>query len=262
MDYLIIAIITLLVAAFTFLSGFGLGTLVLPVFIFFFPVDMAIASTAVVHLCDNIFKSFLIGRKANFGVMLQFAIPAAAMAVVGALLLNRLNHLPVLWSYRLMQHTFAVTPVKVVIAALMGLFAFLELNPRFRALRLPEKYVPLGGMLSGFFGGLSGHQGALRSAFLIRLGLEKEVYIATTVLASLFVDIPRLTVYGLTFYGHDLASLFQQHQVGLIITAILSAMCGSILGARLIQKVTLDLVKTLVGVLLIIYAIALGAGFI
>lgn len=262
MDYFVIVVFTLLVAAFTFLSGFGLGTLLLPVFIWFFPVDIAIASTAVVHLCDNIFKSFLIGGKADFSVLFRFALPASVTAIIGALLLNQLNDLPVLWSYNLMQHTFSVTPVKLVIAALMGLFAFLELYPRFRDVQLPIQYVPIGGLLSGFFGGLSGHQGALRSAFLIRLGLVKESYIATTVLASLFVDIPRLTVYGFTFYGKDLASLFQYHQATLIITAIVSALAGSIVGAHLIKKATLKLVKVLVGFLLIIYAIALGSGLI
>jgi hypothetical protein len=262
MEYAVIALVTFLISVFTFISGFGLGTLVLPVFIFFFPVDMAVASTAVVHLCDNIFKSILIGRNANWGILLRFAIPAAVMSVVGALLLARLKHMPVVWSYTWMQHVFSVTPIKLVIAALMGIFAFLELYPRFKDLQVSSRYVPFGGMLSGFFGGLSGHQGALRSAFLIRVGLDKDAYIATTVLASLFVDIPRLTVYGFTFYGKDLVGLFQQHQAGLLVTAILSALVGSVVGSRLIKKVTLGLVRTMVGILLIVYAFALGSGFI
>jgi len=53
----------------------------------------------------------------------------------------------------------------------------LEMSPRFQQWSLDKKYLPLGGLLSGFFGGLSGHQGALRSAFLIKSGLSKESFI-------------------------------------------------------------------------------------
>ena len=34
----------------TFFSGFGLGTMLLPVFLLFFPVDLAIAMTAAAQL--------------------------------------------------------------------------------------------------------------------------------------------------------------------------------------------------------------------
>ena len=56
--------------------------------------------------------------------------------------------------------------------------------------------LPLGGILSGFFGGLSGHQGALRSAFLIKAGLSKESFIVTGIVVSMFIDFTRLSVYA------------------------------------------------------------------
>jgi hypothetical protein len=49
---------------------------------------VAIAATAVIHLVNNIFKLALLGRKANFSVVVKFALPAALMAFTGALLLN------------------------------------------------------------------------------------------------------------------------------------------------------------------------------
>lgn len=61
------------------------------------------------------------------------------------------------------------------------------------------QFIPLGGMASGFFGGLSGHQGALRTAFLLRVKLPKEVFIGTMVVSAVIVDILRLAVYGATF---------------------------------------------------------------
>ena len=56
MDYVIISIVALLVSGLTFFSGFGLGTLLMPAFALFFPIEVAVAATAIVHLANNIFK--------------------------------------------------------------------------------------------------------------------------------------------------------------------------------------------------------------
>ena len=92
MDYLIVCTVALLVAALTLFSGFGLGTLLMPAFALFFPVEMAIAATAVVHLANNVFKVILVGKGARLNIVLLFAIPAAACAVLGAWLLGAIAH--------------------------------------------------------------------------------------------------------------------------------------------------------------------------
>ncbi len=86
-------------------------------------------------------------------------------------------------------------------------------------------------MLSGFFGGLSGHQGALRSAFLLKAGLTKESFIATGVVISLMVDIPRIVMYGLTLPGLHLGG-----NRGLLAAAVLAAFAGAWLGNRLMRE--------------------------
>ena len=75
--------------------------------------------------------------------------------------------------------------------------------PCFEKLSFDPKYIPIGGGLSGFFGGLSGHQGALRIAFLIRAGLQKEIFIRSMVVSAVMVDISRLLVYGSIFFARD-----------------------------------------------------------
>ncbi|MGM0426125.1 MAG: hypothetical protein ACQEQ7_02685 [Thermodesulfobacteriota bacterium] len=82
MSYIIICTVALLVSGLTLFSGFGLGTLLMPAFALFFPVEVAIAATAIVHLANNLFKIGLVGRKANPMVVLKFALPAAITAVV------------------------------------------------------------------------------------------------------------------------------------------------------------------------------------
>lgn len=87
MSYLIICTVALLVSGLTLFSGFGLGTLLMPAFALFFPVEVAVAATAIVHLANKIFKVGLVGRNADFGVVWRFALPAAVAAMLGALLL-------------------------------------------------------------------------------------------------------------------------------------------------------------------------------
>ena len=60
----------------------------MPAFALFFPVPIAIAATALIHLANNLFKVYLVGRYADWGVVIRFAIPGAVAALVGAALLN------------------------------------------------------------------------------------------------------------------------------------------------------------------------------
>ncbi len=56
MEFVVIPVVALLASLLTFFSGFGLGTILLPVFALFFPVDIAVALTAIVHLLNNLFE--------------------------------------------------------------------------------------------------------------------------------------------------------------------------------------------------------------
>jgi len=93
MDIVIISVVAFLVAILTFFSGFGLGTILTPVFMIFFPVDVAIALTGVVHFFNNIFKLILVGKKADKQVVLRFGIPAVIAAFIGAWLLLQIADL-------------------------------------------------------------------------------------------------------------------------------------------------------------------------
>ena len=262
MIYAVICIVALVVSALTLFSGFGLGTLLMPAFAIFFPVEIAVGATAIVHLANNIFKLVLVGRKADIKIVLRFAIPASIMAVIGALLLNYFANVQPVTEYTLAGRLFTITAVKLVIAVLIAAFAILELSPRLEKLSFDVKYIPLGGALSGFFGGLSGQQGALRSAFLIRAGLNKEVFIGTSVVSAVIVDVCRLTVYGITFFSKNFAVLKNQVGVGLIVAAILVAFLGSFIGSRLVKKITMRTIQRIVGVLLLLLSIALGIGVV
>lgn len=257
MEIIIISLAAFLIAILTFFSGFGLGTILTPVFMIFFPVDLAIALTGIVHFFNNVFKLFLVGKKADKQVLLRFGIPAVIAAIAGAWLLLNITDLDPLFSYRVNGKRIEVYPVKFIISVLLIFFAILDLIPFLNKLKFGKKHMPIGGALSGFFGGLSGNQGALRSAFLIKVGLTKEAFIATTVVISCFVDFTRLAVYATRFTKAGL-----EENLTLVLSATLSGIAGAYLGNKLLKKVTLKFIQTLVAVMLILVSIGLGAGLI
>jgi uncharacterized protein len=262
MEYIIIALVASGAAMLTFFSGFGLGTILLPAFTLFFPVEIAIAMTAVVHLFNNIFKMSLIWQAINLKVAAQFAIPAALFAIGGALLLNHLSSDDALFTYHLGNKEFEVTLIKLIIGLLLIIFAFIEIDKRFDKLALPRKYLPLGGALSGFFGGLSGHQGALRSLFLLRAGLGKEGFIATGIAAAIVIDISRLTVYGSSFFATHFKVVGDNNSLWMLIIACLSAFAGSVIGRQVLKKITMRKVQLTVGLLILAMGLLLGMGIV
>lgn len=62
----------------TLFSGFGLGTLLTPVVAIFFPVAVAVALTAFVHLLNSLFKLTVLWRKVDWPVTLRFGVPVAS----------------------------------------------------------------------------------------------------------------------------------------------------------------------------------------
>jgi uncharacterized membrane protein YfcA len=255
MEYWLVCSVALAASCLTFFSGFGLGTLLLPAFAVFFPVPVAIAMTALVHLANNLFKLGLMGRYANGKTLLRFGITAVPAAFLGAWWLNHLEALPPLLRYTLAGSTHDVTPVNLCIALLLAVFAVLEILPAFSNLALPPKFLPLGGALSGFFGGLSGQQGALRSAFLLRAGLSKQAFIGTGVALACLVDLTRIPLYARHFSAMG-------SNAGLLTAAVLSAWIGAFLGARLFPKATYRSLQILVAVLLLFLAVLIGSGIL
>ena len=257
MEYILIPIVALLASALTFFSGFGLGTLLLPAFALFFPVDVAIALTAIVHFLNNTFKLVLVKKHINWKIALQFGLPALLFSIIGAFLLDKITNANILIEYTLNNTFFKITLMKIIVAILLIFFALFELLPKLKNIQFPEKYLPIGGILSGFFGGLSGHQGALRSAFLTKVGLSKEAFIATGVIIACMIDVSRMSVYFT-----NISKVKDSLNLNLICIATLAAFIGVYFGNKLVKKITIDTIQKIVAFMIILFAMALGLGIV
>ena len=248
--YLVVALTAFIAAGLTLYSGFGLGTMLLPVFALFFPVEMAVVATALVHGANNVFKVSLLGRFADKEVVLKFGLPAVAAAILGALTLGWFAQSDSALTVEVNEAVFSkITPVKLIVGLLMIGFALFELLPRFRSLKFERRYLSLGGLLSGFFGGLSGHQGALRSAFLAKTGLTTEGFVGSNAVIGFLVDLTRIAVYVALFTAAG-GQVSEFTGWSLVMTGAVSAFCGVLLGKRFLHKVTMTSIQTLVGLLL------------
>ena len=255
MEFILIGIIAFLASILSFFSGFGLGSMLLPVFALFFPLEVAIGATAIVHFSNNLAKIGLIGKKANWPVLKSFGMMAFLFSFLGSFCLFWISDFGSVFSYNAFGREFLVFPHKLIIGFLMFSFVLFEL----KEFTIDSKILSnlyLGGAMSGFFGGLSGHQGALRSLFLIRLGLNKEQFIATGIWIAILVDIARLSIYGGKGSGLD----FQNDLVTALVVGISFAVAGAFVGRKLLKKITLGFVNKIValGILIISMLLVLG----
>jgi hypothetical protein len=260
MDMFVIALVAALASALTLYSGFGLGTILLPVFALFFPVPVAVAATGVVHLANNIFKAGLLWRQADWFVVARFAITAVPAAIFGAWLLALLGDTPRLFTWRAGGQIFGPTGAGLAVGLLLLLFAGLELQRWFQQLSAPLRLMPLGGLITGFFGGLTGQQGALRSMFLLRAGLPGDRFIATGVMIAILVDLSRLTTYAAAFSAAPLQ--LAGREGALVATAMLASFAGAWFATRHLDKVTISALRYGVAGLMALIGIALCLGVV
>ena len=256
MEYIVICLASLAVSGLTLFSGFGLGTVLTPVMAIFFPIETAVAVTAVVHFANNLFKLALFGRQADWNVSLRFGLPALGASFAGAWVLVKVAALEPLFSYSVIGAELLVTPVKLLVGLLIVFFAVQELRGG-KKQAIPAAWLPLGGVVSGFFGGLSGNQGAFRSAFLLGAGLGKDAFIATGVVLACIVDITRLGVYA----GMAGSQMIIDN-TGLVVAASLSAFLGVHFSRKVLKKMTIQTVRVLVGVMLLLLGGGLAIGLI
>lgn len=237
---------TLLASLFTFFSGFGLGTLMLPFLALFFSVEIAIIYTAVIHLLNNLFKVFLFRHSVSVKRALLFGLPAIAGSACGAFLLSKIAHWDIAFTGQVMGVDFLMNPIKIVIGTLLMFIGLNELFPVVHVNVTSRGAFTVGGFISGFFGGLAGLQGAFRSYFLVKSTGDKDAFLGTSAAVALMVDITRVVLYYKLIFG-----LEEQPVYGTVV--VLAALSGVLIGKKLLPKVEMAAIHQFVAILLIIF---------
>jgi len=200
----------LLAAALTVPAGFGLATMTTPLFLIWFEPHQAIAGVAIVHGAHNAMKSRMLSAHIERDALRRFGWALLVGALIGATL----------------QSVIPPDPLLLLVGLALVILPILKISESWTSIRLPEAEDRLGGFGSGFLGGLTGHQGALRAMFLKQRLPDKSEYAATAAVLALVVDITRIPIY----LWHDMSVLTSQTWLlcGFIVSALIGAQIGRI----------------------------------
>lgn len=173
--------VSLAAGAIATVSGFGIGSLLTPLLALRADPKLAVAAVAIPHFAATFLRFWLLRRHLDLALLRTFGAASAVGGLLGALLHSRL-------ASRGVTLAFGALLVATGLGQLSGLSA---------RLRFGQRGGFLAGALSGFFGGLAGNQGGIRSAALLSLErpLSKEAFVAVATAAGVIVDLARLPVY-------------------------------------------------------------------
>jgi uncharacterized protein len=257
MDFFLIAIVSGAASLLTFFSGFGLGTVLTPFYGIFFPLHLAVMMTALVHLANSLSKSMLLNEFILWDFVRTFGLYSIVAAGVGAWALSQTVKMVPLFEYEMGGHIHTVTVTKILISALLLFFVIWERHPKLKQLSFPKNWMWLGGVISGFLGGFSGHQGALRTAVMRSAGITKEWMVATGAAISVGNDFLRFLIYVFLFQGD-----YRTEQPHWVLGGIVGATAGSFLGKKWLKSISDAHFEIWISGALIIFAVALGSGLI
>jgi uncharacterized membrane protein YfcA len=221
---------TFFAAALTVPAGFGLATMITPIVFLWLEPHEAVAVVGIVHGSHNAWKLKVLRSSVDYSAVRRYGW---AM-VVGALLGAALNT------------AVEADPLLLIVGVALVVLPLLSMSERWTNVRLPDAEDRIGGFGSGFFGGLTGHQGALRAMFLQKRLPNKTEYAATAAVLALVVDVTRVPVY-VALEGWQILDAGW-----LILGLVLAAILGVHLGKRWLKKWKSDTIRN--GILVAIVA--------
>lgn len=221
-------------------SGFGIGSILTPFLLFWFPTAEAVAIVAIPHAVATAVRYYRLRHDVHRPTFKQFGLASAIGGLLGAALQ------PVL-SSALLSRVLGVLLLTAGVSQLVGRPVPL---PATRGWRI------VGGALSGAFGGLVGNQGGLRAAALLGFELDARSLVATATASALLVDAARVPLY-IAIRGHVLASTLPYWVAGSI-----GVIVGTLIGVPVLGRLPQTLYRKLVATLLIALAFVLVAATI
>jgi uncharacterized protein len=212
---LLILLVAMAAGSVAAIAGFGIGSLLTPVFAVSFPLKLAVAVVAIPHLLATSMRLWLLRAHIDRKLMLSFGLTSAAGGLIGALLYSAAGN-PVL---------------TIVFGCALILTALLELTGAAKRLRLTGAAAWAAGAASGLLGGMVGNQGGIRSAALLGFETSRLSFVATATAVALLVDLARMPVY-LIDQRHALPNL-----APLIALASVGALAGTLIGKQLLVRI-------------------------
>lgn len=236
MEIFLISLLTIVAVSIGTITGFGTSTVMVPVLLLFYPLPQTLILVGIIHWFGDVWKILLFRKGINWKLIVLFGVTGSIATFIGSRFVFSLNE----------------TLLSRILGAFLIIYVFyLFTNPKFK-IGQSNKNALTGGALYGFFAGIFGIGGAVRSAFLSIFDLPKAVYITTSGAIGLIVDSVRITSYF-----RQGTQLTQKLYLILLILVPLS-----FIGARLAKKTVNYIPQSTFRKLITIFLFVIGLKFI
>ena len=140
--------------------------------------NWAVAAVSIPHIIGTTIRFWRFRRDADWSIVRSFGFTSAAGGLTGALL-----------------NMWVISrALEIVFGSLLVLAGTSQVTGYSRRWRVRGTLAWLGGALSGFFGGLVGNQGGIRTAAMLGFEVDKRRFVATTTAVALLIDVARVPV--------------------------------------------------------------------
>jgi uncharacterized membrane protein YfcA len=218
------------------IAGFGIGSLLTPAIALATGTKLAVAAVSVPHLIGTSIRFSRFRRDIDWAIVRSFGATSAAGGLIGAVL-----------------NTWATSrALEIVFGLLLITAGVSQITGAATRWRLRGRLAWFGGALSGFFGGLVGNQGGIRTAAMLGFDVDKRRFVATTTAVALLIDLARVPVY----LAVETAALVGMWPI--ITLATMGVVTGTFFGETLLTRVAEKKFRTVVGAMLVV----LGASFL
>ena len=231
----LIAVAAAFAGAIASVAGFGIGSILTPLFAIHFGTKLAVAAVSIPHLIATALRFVRIGEHVDKRVFVSFGITSAAGGLIGALLHAR----------------FSGTALSYVLGGLLVFAGMMGVTGLSRRMRFEGVAAWIAGALSGAFGGLVGNQGGIRSAAMLGMRVSKESFVATATAIALVVDLARMPVYAVV-QGKEVLGIWP-----VLLLAIIGVVLGTLAGERVLRKIPEPLFRRIVSLIILTLGVAL-----
>ena len=215
-------------------AGFGIGSLLTPALSWTTGAKIAVAAVAIPHAIGTSIRFWRFRDAVDWRVVRSFGLTSAAGGLTGALL-----------------NAYASNrALAVVFGSLLILAGGSQLSGYAGKWRLRGTLGWVGGALSGFFGGLVGNQGGIRSAAMLGFDVGKRQFVATATAVAFLVDVARVPVY-IALESRALARLWPEIGV-----AAAGVIVGTLFGERVLARVPERRFRMVIGTLLLMLGLS------
>jgi uncharacterized membrane protein YfcA len=232
---LLIFLISFPAGAIAALSGFGIGSLLTPVFAWQVGTKLAVALVVIPHFLATAYRFWLLRAHIDRKVLWTFGTASTAGGLAGAYL-----------------HTLAESRLlSVIFGSLLILTAAGQGTGFWNRIHFGPKAGVAAGVFSGVLGGLVGNQGGIRTAAMFGFQVPKEAFVATGTAAALAVDLVRMPVYvwsqKAAFTGYT----------DWVIAASIGTLLGTWAGIRWLRRIPEPLFRKLLAFLLLFLGVTM-----